>query len=127
VVIKASVERDTAIGKPHKQEFLSFPAQMIFIKGSALIIVETTNQLTSKSFQIERIKLLKKGKGKSYAMSFNYLKVDSLFKEMNAEGIRPNVVTYTSMIDAFSKGENLEKAVEFFTLIMLNPTWLRSR
>jgi hypothetical protein len=31
-------------------------------------------------------------------------KVDSLFKEMIAEGIKPTVVTYSSMIDAFSKG-----------------------
>jgi pentatricopeptide repeat protein len=37
--------------------------------------------------------------------------VDSLFKEMIAAGIKPNVYSYTSMIDAFSKGGNHEKAV----------------
>jgi pentatricopeptide repeat protein len=42
-------------------------------------------------------------------------KVDSLFKEMVVEGLKPNVTTYNTMIDAFSKGGNHEKAVELLS------------
>ena len=42
------------------------------------------------------------------------LRVDSLFQEMIAEKIQPTVITFNSMIHAYSAGGNLDKAVELF-------------
>lgn len=45
-------------------------------------------------------------------------RVESLFQEIIADNIKPNAITYNSMIYAYSKSGKLEKAVEFSSLMI---------
>ena len=87
---------------------------LCFAKNRDLEMVEKLNQEAIEKYNIKPSKYRYNNLMVCYAKMNKPIEAEKVLREMIADGIEPDVVTFTTLIDAYNRVNNIDKCWEIF-------------
>ena len=91
-----------------------------FAKNRDIATVELLNKEAQDKYGIKASKYRMNALILAYAKNNEALNAEKVLREMVKEGLRPDAITYTTVIDAYKRTRNIQKCWELYEYYVTN-------
>jgi pentatricopeptide repeat protein len=91
-----------------------------FAKNRDIKMVETLNKEAEEKYGIKPSKYRRNALILAYTKSNDSLNAEKVLREMVKDGLRPDAITYTTVIDAYKRARDIPKCWELYEYYITN-------